>query len=313
MNLYYAAPQTLVKIARRRRLNLLIAGEGAPTVIFAPGGGCTTLEWAQVQHAIAASTRTVAYDNAGFGFSDPGPLPRTASAIVSDLRTALRAADVAPPYVLVGWSMGGLIMRLFAFRYPHEVVGMVMVDTSTEHMARRWYEAVGDPQFAKAQRKERARWRRDMLRAERLARAGALVPGTPEYDAFVGPPAPNVSAAVNAAQQVQLASAKYYRAMRSEQAHLATTSSAEVVAARGLLGDIPLIVLMASRSALSGELLESEVEAWRSVKLAMHDEIAALSTRGERRSVDAGHAIQQEKPEVVIAAIEEVLAAARAV
>ena len=85
------------------------------------------------------------------------------------------------------------------------------------------------------------------------------------------------------------------------------------MAARGLLGDIPLIVLMASRSALSGKLLESEVEAWRSVKLAMHDEIAALSTRGERRSVDAGHAIQQEKPEVVIAAIEEVLAAARAV
>ena len=68
----------------------------------------------------------------------------------------------------------------------------------------------------------------------------------------------------------------------------------------------------ASQSPLSGELLESEVEAWRSVKLAMQDEIAALSTRGERRSVDAGHGIQQEKPEVVIAAIEEVLATARA-
>ena len=118
MDLYYAAPQTQVKIARRRRLNLLIAGEGAPTVIFAPGGGCTTLEWAPVQHPISALTRTVAYDNAGFGFSDPGPLPRTAAAIVNDLRAALRAADVAPPYVLVGWSMGGLIMRLFAFRYP---------------------------------------------------------------------------------------------------------------------------------------------------------------------------------------------------
>ena len=150
-----------------------------------------------------------------------------------------------------------------------------------------------------------------MMRAERLARAGALVPGTPEYDAFVGPPAPNVTAAVNAAQQAQLASAKYYRAMLSEQAHLATTSSQEVAAARRPLGDMPLIVLMASRSALSGELLESEVEAWRSVKLAMHDEIAALSTRGERRSVDAGHAIQLERPEVVIAAIEEVLAMTR--
>jgi pimeloyl-ACP methyl ester carboxylesterase len=311
MDLFYAAPQTRVKIARRRRLNLLIAGEGAPTVIFAPGGGCTTLEWALVQHPISAKTRTVAYDNAGFGFSDPGPLPRTASAIVDDLRTALRVADIAPPYVLVGWSMGGLIMRLFAFRHPEEVVGMVMVDTSTEYMARRWFDAVGDPQFTKARRVERTRWRRDMLRAERLARAGALVPGTPGYDAFVGPPDPKVTAAVNAAQQAQLTSPNYYRAMRSEQAHLATTSSQEVVAARRSLGDMPLIVLMASQSALSPGLLERQIEAWRIVKLAMHDEIAALSTRGERRSVDAGHAIQLEKPEVVIAAVEEVLAMAR--
>jgi hypothetical protein len=103
----YAAPQTLVNVSRRRRLNLLIAGEGEPTVIFAPGGWASTLEWARVQHAVAAKTRTVGYDNAGFGFSDPGPLPRTASAIVSDLRAALKAADIAPPYVLAGWSFGG--------------------------------------------------------------------------------------------------------------------------------------------------------------------------------------------------------------
>src|ERR1022692_3683627 len=95
---YYAAPQTLVKVSARRRLNLLIAGEGEPTVIFAPGGWASTLEWARVQHAVAARTRTVGYDNAGFGFSDPGPLPRTASAIVNDLRAALKAAGIPPPY-----------------------------------------------------------------------------------------------------------------------------------------------------------------------------------------------------------------------
>lgn len=273
MDLYYAAPQTLVKIARRRRLNLLIAGEGAPTVIFAPGGGCTTLEWAPVQHRIAAKTRTVAYDNAGFGFSDPGPLPRTAAAIVSDLRAALGRAGIAPPYVLVGWSMGGLVMRLFAFRYPEEVVGMVMVDTSTEYMARRWYDAVGDPRFGRARRQQRSQWRRAMLRAERLARAGALAPGTPEYDELAGGSDPDLTPALNAAREAQLTSAAYYRAMRSEQAHLSTSSSAEVVAARRPLGDMPLIVLMASQSPLSGGLLESEVEGWREVKLAMHDEI----------------------------------------
>ncbi len=144
MNLY-AGPQTLVKVSRRRRLNLLIAGEGEPTVVFAPGGWASTLEWSRVQHAIAAKTRTVGYDNAGFGFSDPGPLPRTASAIVSDLRAALKAADIPPPYVLAGWSFGGLIMRLFAFRYPRDVVGMVMVDASSERQISR---LAGDPKYA---------------------------------------------------------------------------------------------------------------------------------------------------------------------
>jgi pimeloyl-ACP methyl ester carboxylesterase len=312
LDLYYAAPQTLVKIGRRRRLNLLIAGEGAPTVIFAPGGGASTLEWGRVQHRISAKTRTVAYDNAGFGFSDPGPLPRTASVIVDDLRAALAAADIAPPYVLVGWSMGGLIMRLLAFRYPREVAGMVMVDTSTEYMARR-YETAGDRRFAQGRREQNVRWRRAMTRAERLARAGVLLPGTPEYDEFVGAPLPSLTPAVNAARQAQLTSPGYYRALRSELAHLASTSSDEVAAARRPLGDMPLIVLTAGGSPVPSALLGKQAEAYRQVKLTMHDEIAALSTRGERRTIDAGHAIQLEKPEVVIAAIEEVLATARGV
>ena len=311
LDLYYAAPQRLVKIGRRRRLNLLIAGEGAPTVIFAPGGGATSLEWGPVQHRIAKKTRTVAYDNAGFGFSDPGPLPRTASAIVNDLRAALSVADIPPPYVLVGWSMGGLIMRLFAFRYPQEVVGMVMVDTSTEHMARR-FETAGDRGFAQGRRKQNVRWRRAMTRAEGLARDGALLPGTPEYDEFVGAPLPTLTPAVNAARRKQLTSPGYYRALRSELAHLASTSSEEVVAVRRALGDIPLIVLTAGRYPSPLGLSEKQAEAYREVKLAMHDEIAALSTRGQQRTVDAGHGIQLEKPEVVIAAIEEVLAVARA-
>jgi pimeloyl-ACP methyl ester carboxylesterase len=312
LDLFYAAPQRLVKIGRRRRLNLLIAGEGEPAVIFAPGGGASTLEWGPVQHRIAKKTRTVAYDNAGFGFSDPGPLPRTASAIVNDLRAALRAADVPPPYVLVGWSMGGLIMRLFAFLYPQEVIGMVMVDTSTEYMARR-YETAGDPAFAKGRRKQNVRWRRAMTRAERLARDGALLPGTPEYDEFVGAPLPTLTPAVNAARKSQLTSPRYYRALRSELAHLASASSDEVAAARRPLGDIPLIVLTAGRSPVPTVLSERQAEAYRQVKLAMHVEIAALSTRGERRTIDAGHAILLEKPEVVVAAVEEVLALASSV
>jgi pimeloyl-ACP methyl ester carboxylesterase len=312
MDRFYAAPQTLAKIGRRRRLNLLIAGESEPTVIFAPGGGCSTLEWRLVQHPISRTTRTVAYDNAGLGFSDPGPLPRTASAAVNDLRAALHAVDIAPPYVLVGWSLGGLHMRLFAFRYPDEVAGMVMVDSSIEHHSRRFFEATGDRMFAPAQRAQRARqYARLLMRAERLARAGALAPGMPEYDELEGPPDPTLTPAVNAAREAQLTSPAYYRAFRSELASLASASSDEVAAARRPLGDMPLIVLAAGQSALPAGLADEGVAQFRAIKYAVHDEIAALSTRGVRRTIDAGHAIQLAKPDVVIAAIEEVLALAR--
>jgi pimeloyl-ACP methyl ester carboxylesterase len=297
---HYAAPQTLVNVSRRRGLNLLIAGEGEPTVIFAPGGWASTLEWARVQHPIAARTRTVAYDNAGFGFSDPGPLPRTASAIVSDLRAALKAAGIPPPYVLAGWSFGGLIMRLFAFNHPRDVVGMVMVDSSSERQIGLF---ATDP-MAMA-------WRRKLLRVEQLARAGDLVAGTPEHGEFVvRDGAPRLPAAVRAARRAQRTSPGFYRAARSEYANLAATLD-EMNAARRPLGDMPLIVLTAGKFFPMPEESIHPAEVWREAWRAGHDEIAALSTRGERRTVDAGHAIQWERPEVVIAAIEEVLIIAR--
>jgi pimeloyl-ACP methyl ester carboxylesterase len=301
----YAGPQTLMNVGRRRRLNLLIAGKGEPTVIFAPGGWASTLEWARVQHAIAAKTRTVAYDNAGFGFSDPGPLPRTASAIVSDLRAALKAADMPPPYVLVGWSFGGLIMRLFAFSYPDDVVGMVMVDASSERQISRL-----------ASDRKYAAWlqdfRRKLLRVERLARAGALAPGTPEYDEFVvRDGAPRLPVAVKAARRAQRLSPAFYRAARSENANTWSATLAEMNAARRPLGDMPLIALTARKFFPMADASAQPANVWREAWRSGHEDIVALSTRGERRMIDAGHAIQWEKPEAVIAAIEEVLALAR--
>jgi pimeloyl-ACP methyl ester carboxylesterase len=303
MDRYYAAPQTQVNVGARRRLNLLILGEGSPTVIFAPGSGASMLEWMLVQHAIATKTRTVAYDNAGFGFSDPGPLPRTASATVNDLKAALAAADISPPYVLAGWSWGGLIMRLFAFRYPQDVVGMVMVDSSSEHQMRHLRD---DPTVQAWQRV----YRRKFRRAERLARTGGLVAGTPEYHELVGQPNPALTPAVKAAYLAQRTSPGRYRALASESAS-APTTIAEMEAARRPLGDMPLIVLTAGNFfPLPPERL-APAETWREYWHTGHEEIAALSTRGERRIVDTGHAIQVEKPGAVIGAIEDVLALAR--
>jgi pimeloyl-ACP methyl ester carboxylesterase len=306
---HYASPQTLVKIGRRRRLNLLIAGEGAPTVIFAAGLIGTTLHFARVQREVALKTRTIAFDKAGMGFSDPGPLPRTAAAIVEDLRAALKAADIAPPHVLVGHSAGGPQLRLFAFRHPDEVVGMVMVDSASEHQYRRMDEAAG----ASDSEILRRELRRTYTRLTRLARAGALVPGTADYDRAVGPPSPTLTPAVSAAHAAQRTTPGFWRALRSEASAADGASSDEIAAARRPLGDMPLIVLTAGRFAPRAGETAAATDARRAVWRTMHDEIAALSTRGERREIEgAGHSIQIDRPDVVIGAIDEVLALARA-
>ena len=320
LNQHYAAPHTLVKTGRRRRLNLVIAGEGSPTVVFASGLNETALSWACVQPAIALRTRTVAFDKAGIGFSDPGPLPRTASAVVEDLRSALRAADIAPPYVLVGHSLGGLHLRLFAFRCPQDVAGMVMVDSSSEHQYRRFADALDDHE---TDRKLREASLRTYSRLVRLARSGALSPGTPDYDRAVGALPPTLTVAVRAARVAQRTSPAFWRALQSEStatygAGGGSASSDEVEAARKSfgdtpMGDMPLIVLTAAtspqpRPGETAAAADTRRRLWRT----MHDEIAALSARGERRDVaDAGHFMTMDKPEAVIGAIEEVIAVAR--
>lgn len=315
---HYATPQTLVRIGRRRRLNLLIAGRGGPTVVFAPGLINTTLEWAAVQHTVARQVRTVAFDKAGIGFSDPGPMPRTAGAIVKDLRAALAAADIGPPYVLVGWSAGGLAMRLFALRYPDDVAGLVMVDSASENQDQRLDAVRGDDHNAARRQQALA----DYTRLADLARTGALVPGTPDHLRAVGPRPAYLTAALYAARVASRTSTAYWRAVRSESAATGKASADELGAARRSLtiaapdspplGDKPLIVLTAAGNALprpgeSSAQTQARHQLWRT----MHDEIAALSTHGERRTVDAGHAIPLERPDVVVTAIEEVLASAR--
>lgn len=112
------------------RLHMHCMGEGSPTIVIDSGAGGFSLEWINIQNNLAEHTRICSYDRAGYGFSDPGPLPRTSAQITFELRKLLDAANVAGPYVLVGHSFGGYNIRYFASLYPDEVVGMVLVDAS---------------------------------------------------------------------------------------------------------------------------------------------------------------------------------------
>jgi pimeloyl-ACP methyl ester carboxylesterase len=104
---------------------------------MAHGLGGRTLEWFRVQAAVAQFATVISYDRAGFGFSDPGPPPRTADRNLADLRAALQAIGASPPYVLVSHSSGNLEMRLFAYRHPGEVAGMLLLDPTGDDQRER--------------------------------------------------------------------------------------------------------------------------------------------------------------------------------
>jgi pimeloyl-ACP methyl ester carboxylesterase len=129
------------------RLRMLISGQGNPTVVFETGGtgakGGPLEAWDRVQPAVSRFTRTVSYDRAGIGWSAPGPEPRDARQIARDLHTALVNAQVAPPYILVGHSLGGPYIRTFAGMYPGEVGGMVLIDPTQEEFIE--WNAARDP------------------------------------------------------------------------------------------------------------------------------------------------------------------------
>jgi len=123
----YPPPGRLVDLGSHR-LHLLELGQGSPTILLEAGLMSTVLSWSDLQRELSLSFRVVSYDRAGLGWSDLGPMPRTADRIVDELHAMLERAAIPPPYVLVGHSFGGLTMPLFAARYPEEVAGMVLVD-----------------------------------------------------------------------------------------------------------------------------------------------------------------------------------------
>jgi pimeloyl-ACP methyl ester carboxylesterase len=110
------------------RLHLQCSGHGTPTVVLDAALGASSVSWTLVQPAVAALTRVCSYDRAGFAWSEAGPLPRTARRIAAELRTLLDRAGVPPPYLIVGHSFGGIVMRVFARDYRPDVAGMVLVD-----------------------------------------------------------------------------------------------------------------------------------------------------------------------------------------
>jgi pimeloyl-ACP methyl ester carboxylesterase len=118
-----------------RRLHLWCFGQGSPTVVFDSGLGGTAFDWYAVLRDVSGFTTACAYDRAGMGYSDAGPSPRTSRRIAGELAELVRRSETKLPVVLVGWSYGGLFVRVYAAEHESQVAGLLLVDAANEDQA----------------------------------------------------------------------------------------------------------------------------------------------------------------------------------
>lgn len=305
----YTHAQQLVEVEPGRRLNLYCTGQGTPTVVFDSGVTGETVGWALVQPMIAAHTRACSYDRAGSGFSDPGTRTGSSANIVDDLHRLLRAASIAPPYILVGHSYGGMNVRLYKDLFPSEVVGMVLVDPTHEG----WSQGVWQLDLLqRTLQKFTADNFEPMWQAEREcvhAAAIGFMKGTNLYKQCVPARNPRLSDAINAAYLKRHLLLGYQQAVLTEDQSVHFASADQLRAARSWYGDMPLIVLAAAdRPGRRVDEPQEHRDAVNRFLFSLYDQLAALSTRGTHRVVpNTGHDIPMTQPGAINSAILEVM------
>lgn len=301
----YAQPHQRVDVDHGRRLNLFCAGAGAgaPTVVFEAGMGNAGWDWAMVHPAVAQHTRACVYDRAGLGFSDPATRAGTSEHQVDDLHRLLAAAGVSGPLVLVGHSHGGRVAQLYAYTYPGEVAGLVIVDSDHEDALARG-NRITEGKYGQVDQQERDALAHCVKAArDGFKNAEAAQACLPDEQALYGPV---LSKAVRQSHE-RLA---FWDAVQSEQDHYDSDSAAQLRAARKPLGERPLVYLTRGVSPFAPpDRPQSAMnKAFEDDVLQSHEEIARLSTHGVNYVVPgAGHNIPQERPQAVIDAVLAVL------
>ena len=266
-----------------------------------------SLVWYKTQPVIAQKTRVCAFDRASYGFSDPAPRPQVLSDTVDDLHAALKAAQLPGPYVLVGHSLGGVEARLYAERWPAEVAGMVLVDTSP---AGEMLMEVNLPGYDEVENRES--YASVMLRCALLVAHEPFDNAKPEFKGCSADLPSDTPAAFRKIWP-RFFTAEYFAGKVSLMSSLYTHRYDSVD--HRSLGDMPLVVLTANErwgvNTPTGVRFE---QAFMKFWLAQHEALARLSTSGIHRYIkDSDHEIQLEQPQAVIDAVDEVLRQLRVV
>jgi pimeloyl-ACP methyl ester carboxylesterase len=292
----YPAPGEMVDLGGYS-LHLYCTGEGGgtPTVVMDSGAGGSVLDWQLVQPEVVGFARVCLYDRGGAGWSEPGDQPRTSEQFVEELHTLLGNAGVQEPYVLVGHSLGGTNMQLYASQYPDEVAGMVLVDSALEDL---------DLLSITESLQGSPVWNKIYATISVVRLANMLGPvGYP----FSELPPDSVDEALATSSGTR----QLYES--ADETSSIGESFEEQLAAPLSLGDKPLIVLTAGPLQLEGMGLSQEQMDQMD---EAHTRSQAALTQGSRNSEqiiveDSGHYIHLEQPDLVIDAIRQVVDAAR--
>jgi len=284
------APGLLVDIGSRR-LHLVCNGSGSPTVIFESGSGEGWYSWALVQNEVAQHFRACSYDRSGIGFSDPDPRPRSVGNLVNDLHELLRRSGERGPFVLVGHSLGGLLVRRYAMTYRDEVAGLVFIDSAHEDAAR------GVPLALKAASEKALAARAGQIKSWRAS-------GHFEVMTFHS----NLPSSMAALLRPLSASDKWWTARFAE--NTLPDAEDDLSSEQRHLG-VPIVVITATQWPTPAYF---PVDAWNqnmANRLCLQEELVTRSNQSTHLFAQTGHHVQFEDPELVISAIIDLANRAR--
>jgi pimeloyl-ACP methyl ester carboxylesterase len=299
------APGRLVDLGGHR-LQVNCTGRGRPTVVVEVGLGDASTDWVLVQRQVAAHTRVCTYDRGGYAWSDPGPLPRTFDQLNLELHDVMARAGEHAPFVLVGHSFGGGVVRNYARIYPGEVAGLVLVDIVSEdqfipmgpHAGR-----IRDDAKGRAVPPAREEMREDDRRPAPAA-SPEVQPIEPPYDRL-----PRREQQLHAWAATRPSMEEAENSQREWSAEYFARWAAE--ARDGSLGARPLVVLTRAKGGYrdSPEMKAADMERNR---LESQRALARLSSAGTQQLVESGHNMHVEVPGTVAAAVIRVVDLVRA-
>jgi pimeloyl-ACP methyl ester carboxylesterase len=304
-----APPGKLVDLGGHK-LHVNCTGKGSPIVVVENGFGDFSFDWVLVQKRVSQFTRICTYDRAGYAWSDRGPQPRTFPQINLELHDALAKLGEHGPFVLVGHSYGGPVVRNYALTYPQQVAGMVQVDAAFEGQR----VGIGGKNTMKLGADAKGR----SIPPPHEGMKSSDKPTAPaEASPAAGSPQPldamyNVLPTVEQKLQLWAQDLPEINEVENSQREWSGEYFAKWMATSqaGSLGKIPLIVLTRAEGGYDNDLDVSAAQM-ESERKEGQAQLAQLSTNGKQIILHCGHNMELEAPDDVAAAIREVVKAAR--